>query len=169
MRLTSLSLFISSPSFSLWLQDTCHLMPFTKYSLLDQSYFFTSCLSIAHIKFTNKIHQLFTDYLLRLPYSELLETHLFRSRANRRLVCQHFWLRTLRHGNKPLQPQHFRTSQASWICLCRHCRVAKNYQNSDYCRCPLGPLGGFTLEPTASHVGFALISKRRAFAQGRLT
>ena len=61
-------------------------MPFTKYSLLDQSYFFTSCLSIAHIKFTNKIHQLFTDYLLRLPYSELLETHLFRSRANRRLV-----------------------------------------------------------------------------------
>ena len=86
MRLTSLSLFISSPSFSLWLQDTCHLMPFTKYSLLDQSYFFTSCLSIAHIKFTNKIHQLFTDYLLRLPYSELLETHLFRSRANRRLV-----------------------------------------------------------------------------------
>ena len=52
----SLSLFISSPSFSLWLQDTCHLMPFTKYSLLDQSYFFTSCLSIAHIKFTNKIH-----------------------------------------------------------------------------------------------------------------
>ena len=82
----SLSLFISSPSFSLWLQDTCHLMPFTKYSLLDQSYFFTSCLSIAHIKFTNKIHQLFTDYLLRLPYSELLETHLFRSRANRRLV-----------------------------------------------------------------------------------
>ena len=55
-------------------------MPFTK------SYFFTSCLSIAHIKFTNKIHQLFTDYLLRLPDSELLETHLFRSRANRRLV-----------------------------------------------------------------------------------
>ena len=36
-----------------------------------------------------KIHQLFTDYLLRLPYSELLETHLFRSRANRRLVDCH--------------------------------------------------------------------------------
>ena len=82
----SLSLFISSPSFSLWFHDTCHLMPFTQYSLLDQFYFFTSCLSIAHLKFTNKIHQLFTDYLLRLPYSELLETHLFRSRANRRLV-----------------------------------------------------------------------------------
>ena len=61
-------------------------MPFTKYSLLDQSYFFTSCLSIAHIKFTNKIHQLFTDYLLRLPYSELLETHLFRSRAEQERI-----------------------------------------------------------------------------------
>ena len=84
----SLSLFISSPSFSLWFHDTCHLMPFTQYSLLDQFYFFTSCLSIAHLKFTNKIHQLFTDYLLRLPYSELLETHLFRSRANRRLVLK---------------------------------------------------------------------------------
>ena len=33
-----------------------------------------------------KIHQLFTDYLVRLPSSELLEKHLFRSRANRRLV-----------------------------------------------------------------------------------
>ena len=71
----SLSLFISAPSFSLWLQDTCHLMPFTKNSLLDQSYFFHT------ISFT-----LFTDYLLRLPSSELLEKHLFRSRANRRLV-----------------------------------------------------------------------------------
>ena len=30
---------------------------------------------------------LFTDYLLRLPSSELLEKHLFRSRANRRLVA----------------------------------------------------------------------------------
>ena len=34
-----------------------------------------------------KIHQPFTDYLLRLPSSELLEKHFFRSRANRRLVC----------------------------------------------------------------------------------
>ena len=82
----SLSLFISPPSFSLWFHNTCHLMLFTQYSLLDQFYFCTSCLSIVHFKFTNKIHQLFTDYLLRLPYSELLETHLFRSRANRRLL-----------------------------------------------------------------------------------
>ena len=35
-----------------------------------------------------KIHQPFTDYFLRLPYSELLEKRVFRSRANRRLV---FW------------------------------------------------------------------------------
>jgi hypothetical protein len=64
------------------LQDTCHLMPFTKYSLLDQSYLFhaISCHS------SYKIHQLFTDYLLRLPSSELLEKRVFRSRANRRLV-----------------------------------------------------------------------------------
>ena len=90
----SLSLYLSSslpPSFSLWFHDTCHLMLFTQYSLLDQFYFCTSCLSIVHFKFTNKIHQLFTDYLLRLPYSELLETHLFRSRANRRLVMVIFW------------------------------------------------------------------------------
>ena len=57
----SLSLFIS-PSFSLWLQDTCHLMPFTKYSLLDQSYFFTSYPSITHIKFTNYSPTIFYDY-----------------------------------------------------------------------------------------------------------
>ena len=58
----SLSLFISAPSFSLWLQDTCHLTPFTKYSLLDQSYFFTPYLSIAHIKFTNYSPTIFYDY-----------------------------------------------------------------------------------------------------------
>ena len=33
-----------------------------------------------------KIHQPFTNYFLRLPYPELLEKRLFRSRANRRLV-----------------------------------------------------------------------------------
>ena len=59
----SLSLSLSlPPSFSLWLQDTCHLMPFTKYSLLDQSYFFTPYLSIAHIKFTNYSQTIFYDY-----------------------------------------------------------------------------------------------------------
>ena len=42
-----------------------------------------------------KIHQPFTDYLLRLPSSELLEKHLFRSRANRRLVRSHT---TLHHS-----------------------------------------------------------------------
>ena len=59
----SLSLFISSSSFCLWFHDTCHLMLFTQYSLLDQFYFCTSCLSIAYFEFTNKIHQLFIDYL----------------------------------------------------------------------------------------------------------
>ena len=89
----SLSLSLSlPPSFSLWFHNTCHLMLFTQYSLLDQFYFCTSCLSIVHFKFTNKMHQLFTDYLLRLPYSELLETHLFRSRANRRLVLFAFYI-----------------------------------------------------------------------------
>ena len=84
----SLSLFLSPslspPSFSLWLQDTCHLMPFTKYSLLDQSYLFhaKSCHS------SYKIHQLFTDSILRLASSELLEKRVFRSRANRRLVSR---------------------------------------------------------------------------------
>ena len=43
----SFSLSLSPPSFSLWLQDMCHLMSFTK------SYFFTPYSSIAHIKFTN--------------------------------------------------------------------------------------------------------------------
>ena len=38
-----------------------------------------------------KIHQPFTDYRLRLPSSELLEKHLFRSRANRRLVLFTKW------------------------------------------------------------------------------
>ena len=79
------SLSLSPPSFSLWLQDTCHLMPFTKYPLLNQSFFFTPYPSIAHIKFTNYSPTIF--YIpLRLPSSELLEKHFFRSRANRRLV-----------------------------------------------------------------------------------
>ena len=74
----SLSIYVS-----LWLQDTCHLMPSTKYPLLNQSYF-------SHLIPPEliKIHQPFTDYLLRLPSSELLEKHLFRSRANRRLVSR---------------------------------------------------------------------------------
>jgi len=57
----SLSLSLSPPSFSLWLQDTCHLMPFTKYPLLDQFYFFTPYPSIAHIKFTNYSPTIFYD------------------------------------------------------------------------------------------------------------
>ena len=42
------------------------------------------------------IHPPFTDYFLRLPYSELLEKRLFRSRANRRLVARHLRLAIVR-------------------------------------------------------------------------
>ena len=58
----SLSIYLCPLFLSVWLQDTCHLMPFTKYSLLDQSYFFTPYLSIAHIKFTNYSPTIFYDY-----------------------------------------------------------------------------------------------------------
>ena len=68
----SLSLSLSLPSlflsFSLWLQDTCHLMPFTKYPLLSQSYFFTPYPSIAHIN-SPTIHRLsFTTTILRAAW-----------------------------------------------------------------------------------------------------
>ena len=79
---------------SLWLQDTCHLMPFTKQHNA-YAWVVTSILFLINLTFhtlslhsSNKIHQPFTDYFLRLPYSELLEKHLFRSRANRRLVSR---------------------------------------------------------------------------------
>ena len=77
---------------SLWLQDTCHMMPFTKQHSA-YAWVVTCILFLINLTFHNlslhssyKIHQPFTDYLLRLPYSELLEKRLFRSRANRRLV-----------------------------------------------------------------------------------
>ena len=56
----------------------CHMYP-----LLNQSYF-SQLTVFFHSSY--KIRQPFTDYFLRLPYSELLEKRLFRSRANRRLV-----------------------------------------------------------------------------------
>ena len=58
-------------------------MPFTKYPLLNQSYFFTPFPAIAHMKFTNHSPTIFYDYH---PQS-CLKKHFFRSRANRRLVC----------------------------------------------------------------------------------
>ena len=99
----SLSLFLSlslplslSPFLSiyvsLWLQDTCHMMPFTKQHSA-YAWVVTCILFLINLTFHNlplhssyKIHQPFTDYFLRLPYSELLEKRLFRSRANRPLV-----------------------------------------------------------------------------------
>ena len=87
----SLSPFLSI-YVSLWLQDTCHMMPFTKQHSA-YARVVTCILFLINLTFHNlplhssyKIHQPFTDYFLRLPYSELLEKRLFRSRANRRLV-----------------------------------------------------------------------------------
>ena len=63
-----------------------------------------------------KIHQLFTDYLLRLPSSELLEKHLFRSPANRRLVLHQkcMWrCETLRRPGKARQAP-LRTASMPW-------------------------------------------------------
>ena len=55
-----------------------------------------------------KIHQLFTDYLLRLPSSELLEKHLFRSRANRRLVFR---------GGQPSHNNFWESIAGIMICI----------------------------------------------------
>ena len=67
-------------------------MPFTKQHSA-YAWVVTCILFLINLTFHNlplhssyKIHQPFTDYFLRLPYSELLEKRLFRSRANRRLV-----------------------------------------------------------------------------------
>ena len=97
----SLSLFLSLPLspllsiyVSLWLQDTCHMMPFTKqhsaYAWVVTCILFLISLTSHNLSLHSsyKIHQPFTDYFLRLSYSELLEKRHFRSRANRRLVFQ---------------------------------------------------------------------------------
>ena len=73
-----------------------------------------------------KIPQLFTDYLLRLPSSKLLEKHLLRSRANRRLVlllagvkCWRVF-RPLVRCNK-IAFQHFPTALWAETCSQRCC------------------------------------------------
>ena len=83
----SLSLYLSLSIYvSLWLQVTCHMMPFTKQhgacAWVVTCILF--CLFLINLTFHNlslhssyTIHQPFTDYFLRLPYSELLEKHLF--------------------------------------------------------------------------------------------
>ena len=94
----SLSLFISAPLF---------LSVVARHMSSDALYQIFSSWSILlfhTISFHSsyKILQLFTDYLLRLPSSELLEKHLFRSRANHRLVWfEHHlftWLSWNPHG-----------------------------------------------------------------------
>ena len=67
--------------------STAHMHGLSHVSSSESILLFTTYPSIAHLK----NHQPFTDNFLRLPYSELLEKRLFRSRANRRLVFfQHF-------------------------------------------------------------------------------
>ena len=102
-------------------------MPFTKQHSA-YAWVVTCILFLINLTFHNlplhssyKIHQPFTDYFLRLPYSELLEKRLFRSRANRRLVltstrashhsCVQFlisdstrWLRTHRFSEPTFWP-----------------------------------------------------------------
>ena len=70
----------------------CHTMPFTKqhsaYAWVVTCILFLINLTFHNLSLHNsyKLDQPFTDYFLRLPYSELLEKRVFRSRANRRLV-----------------------------------------------------------------------------------
>ena len=87
----SLSLSLLSLSLSLFIFPPLFLSVVARHMSSDALYQIFSSWSILlfhTISFHSsyKIHQLFTDYLLRLPSSELLEKHLFRSRANRRLV-----------------------------------------------------------------------------------
>ena len=89
----SLPLSFSLPIYvSLWLQDTCHIMPFTKqhsaYAWVVACILFLINLTFHNLSLHSsyEIHQPFTNYFLRLPYPELLEKRLFRSRANRRPV-----------------------------------------------------------------------------------
>ena len=78
----SLSLSLSPPSMSLCGCKTRVIWcPLPSILFLINLTFHTLSLHSSY-----KIHQPFTDYLLRLPSSELLEKHLFSSRANRRLV-----------------------------------------------------------------------------------
>ena len=93
----SLSLFSLSLSLSLPPLSLCGCKTHVIWCPLPNILFLIN-LTFSHHIFPYKIHQLFTDYLLRLPSSELLEKHLFRSRANRRLVAiyqqnreQTFW------------------------------------------------------------------------------
>ena len=108
----SLSLSLSlSPSLSpflsiyvsLWLQDTCHMMPFTKQHSA-YAWVVICILFLINLIFYNlslhssyKIRQSFTDYFLRLPYPELLAKRLLCSRANRCLVGNSFSPHSVSH------------------------------------------------------------------------
>ena len=85
-----------SPSLSLYLCLSVvarHVSSDAVYQL-SSSYIINLTFHTLSLHSSYKIHQPFTDYLLRLPCSELLEKHFFRSRANRRLVFCVFFLST---------------------------------------------------------------------------
>ena len=74
------------------------MMPFIKQHSA-YAWVVTCILFLTNLTFHNlplhssyKIHQPISDYFLRLPYSELLEKRLFRSRASRRLVFEYLLL-----------------------------------------------------------------------------
>ena len=76
-----------------------------------------------------KIHQLFTDYLLRLPSSELLEKHLFRSRANRRLVVFLGYIEIVQKTSRSF----FEENRKKWIITkSTERKKAHNYANSAF-------------------------------------
>ena len=74
-----------------------------------------------------KILQLFTDYLLRLPSSELLEKHLFRSRANRRLVIRYTFGPYQRVGHRIWGIITHVWTDPNARCICRSRRNGSKY------------------------------------------
>ena len=74
----SLSPFLSI-YVSLWLQDTCHIKQHSAYAWVVTCILFLINLTFHNLSLHSwyKIHQPFTDYYLRLPYSELLEKPSF--------------------------------------------------------------------------------------------
>ena len=140
----SLSLFSLFLSLSLFISPPLFLSVVARHMSSDALYQIFSSWSILlfhTISFHSsyKIHQLFTDYLLRLPSSELLEKHLFRSRANRRLVevemskkCTPLW-REAHFEVKSVKNWRSRTTFGSWDVKKVHAVVARSTFRSQKC------------------------------------
>ena len=143
----SLSLSLSLSIYvSLWLQVTCHMMHFTKQHSAC-AWVVTCILFLINLTFHNlslhssyTIHQPFTDYFLRLPYSELLEKRLFRSRASRRLVL-------LGSKGSKIMMRHKIESLVRWTTAMSTLRIAL------VCRRFRRRSGGFGAGPGQVHQG----------------